>query len=93
MQHDEFPVHRLVDGNIDYDFYRAQAARLREQTLQGFWQEIGRWWWAAECVEHPARPLGAGSLRFWNNSLGEQSYPRSADIAIWLAIIVDARKK
>ena len=44
MEDDEFPVHRLVDGNIDYGFYRAQAARLREQTLQGFWQEIGRWW-------------------------------------------------
>ena len=44
MQHVGFPVHRLADGNIDYGFYRAEAARLRAQTLQRFWQEIGRRW-------------------------------------------------
>lgn len=42
MQNAGFPVHRLADGAIDYGFYRAEAARLREQARQRFWREIGR---------------------------------------------------
>ena len=27
--HPDFPIHRRHDGSIDYDFYRAEAARMR----------------------------------------------------------------
>jgi hypothetical protein len=62
MQNAGFPVHRLADGAIDYGFYRAEAARLRAQSLQQFWREIGRRW-AARLSTLNSRPssLAPGS--------------------------------
>jgi hypothetical protein len=41
MQHSEVPVQRLTNGVIDYDFYRAEAARMRKRAIWRFWREIG----------------------------------------------------
>jgi hypothetical protein len=41
MQNAGFSVHRLTNGGIDYGFYRAEAASLRKQAWQRFWQDIG----------------------------------------------------
>ncbi len=35
-------IQRLANGTIDYDFYRAEAARERRATMQELWRWIGR---------------------------------------------------
>ncbi len=41
MQDAGCPVHRLADGVIDFGFYRAEAARLRVEAMQGFCRHCG----------------------------------------------------
>jgi hypothetical protein len=62
MQNAQFPVRRLVDGTIDYAFYRAEAARLRQQARQRFWQGIGGWW-AGRLSALTSRPSQAPRYR------------------------------
>ena len=37
-----WPIRRLDNGTIDYDFYRAEAGRRRAEAIQAFYPAIGR---------------------------------------------------
>jgi len=42
MQDTGVPVHRRTDGGIDYEGYRREAARLRQEVRRDVWRRIRR---------------------------------------------------